>query len=236
MSKIELPAKENEVKSLIQKYLSDESLLRETMQNPKLEFGFRFVFPGGVNPSGQSVGKNFIVIKPKSRDYLQISIGTKISPPHMEMLNTLSKSKKTSFFNELQKLFFQKGYLFVIDFQNNKYVLTDRIYFEKYETISKNIFFKSVHNLFGTFMCGLILLQEYCADKTASEEIFMDKSQDFNENIFVTDTLQVPTSTDYRTVHIMHLKKMVDKLREYSKDSKEIRDLVEEVCKEYDVR
>lgn len=49
----------------------------------------------------------------------------------------------------------------------------------------------------------------------------------------IIDDLHLASTKEYRMVHIVHLKKLINKLKEYGKDSKEPRSLIEEVEKEY---
>ena len=67
-----MSSKETNLKELIQEYLLDENLLRGNVKDPKLEFGFRFVFPGGTDPTGRPRGRNLTVTKPKNRDFIEI--------------------------------------------------------------------------------------------------------------------------------------------------------------------
>ena len=62
--------KDSKIKILIQEYLLDEGLLREKISNPKLDFGFQFMFPPGNDPRGRPIGRNMVVIKPKQKNLI----------------------------------------------------------------------------------------------------------------------------------------------------------------------
>ena len=79
---------ESNIKVLIQEYLTQEGLLKENLVDPKIEFGFKFVFPP------VPMGKIMFVIKPKNKNIIIITIGTQISEPHVNALNALENSKK----------------------------------------------------------------------------------------------------------------------------------------------
>ena len=40
-------SEESKIKNLIREYLLDEGILRENVKDPKIEFGFSFIFPPG---------------------------------------------------------------------------------------------------------------------------------------------------------------------------------------------
>ncbi|MHA2186093.1 MAG: DUF2299 family protein [Promethearchaeota archaeon] len=93
-----MPESDSKSKRLIREYLLDEGLLREKVSNPKLEFGFQFIFPPGNDPAGRPIGRRMVVIKPKNRKLIVISLGTQISQQHIDALNSLKDDKKMQFF------------------------------------------------------------------------------------------------------------------------------------------
>lgn len=62
--------KESRIKQLIREYLLDESLLRGKIDDPKLDFGFQFIFPPGKDPLGRQIGRNMVVINPKKKRFV----------------------------------------------------------------------------------------------------------------------------------------------------------------------
>ena len=75
--------KESKIKNLIQDYLLDEGLLRGKISDPKLDFGFQFIFPPGKDPLGRQIGRNMVVIRPKNKNLIIVSLGVQISKPHI---------------------------------------------------------------------------------------------------------------------------------------------------------
>ena len=63
---------ESKLKVLIREYLADTDL-KETLHDPKLDLGLRFLFPKGKAPNGKPQGKPFIVLKNKRNGFLEVS-------------------------------------------------------------------------------------------------------------------------------------------------------------------
>ena len=157
-------SEESEIKKLIQEYLLDEGILREKVNDPKIEFGFRFTFPPGP------IGKIMFVIKPKNKDLIIITIGTQISDPHINALNSLDDNKKMQFFVELRKFFLLKDVYFRINIENHRYEISDQIFFKEDGSVSKNAFFKSVRRVFNSAAYSNIILEEFCSGKIKPED------------------------------------------------------------------
>ncbi len=169
---------ESKIKSLVQDYLLDEGLLRNKIPDPKVDFGFQFTFPPGKDPIGRPIGKKMLVYKPKEKNILVISVGTQISQPHINALNSLDETKKVNFFMDLRKHFLMKDVLYRIDIQNYRYEIIDQYFLPKSEDISKDMFFKGVRKVFNCMAYSNIILGEYCAGKVKLEDI--SKSKEFS--------------------------------------------------------
>jgi hypothetical protein len=169
--------KDSKIKILIQEYLLDEGLLREKITNPKLDFGFQFMFPPGKDPMGRPVGRNMVVIKPKQKNLIVISLPTQISKPHIDALNSLKENRKLQFFWDLRKFFLIKDLFYRIDIQNYRYEISDQIFLKDDGILSKNKFFKSIRRVFDGAAYSNIMLGEYCSGKISPGD-FM-KGKDF---------------------------------------------------------
>ncbi|MFX1375857.1 MAG: DUF2299 family protein [Promethearchaeota archaeon] len=170
-------SKEREIKLLIQEYLLDEGLLRGKISDKRLDFGFQFIFPPGNDPMGRSIGRNMAVIKPKDKNLIVISLGTQISKPHVDALNSLKEEKKMQFFWELRKFFLVKDLFYRIDIPNFRYEIIDHIFLKDDGSVSKNSFFKSIRRIFDGAAYSNIILGEFCSGKIGAED-FM-KGKDF---------------------------------------------------------
>jgi len=160
---------ESKIKELIQEYLSQEGLLKENLTDPKLEFGFKFVFPP------VPMGKIMFVIKPKNKNIIIITIGTQISEPHVNALNALENSKKLQFFLDLRKFFLLKDVYFRIDLEEYRYEISEQMFVEKEGTITKNNFYNSVRKVFNCDAYSNIILEEYCSGKVKPESFIKTK-------------------------------------------------------------
>ena len=172
-----MSTKESKIKHLIREYLLNEGLLREQINDSKLDFGFQFVFPPIKDPAGRQLGRNMVVIRPKNKDFVIISLVIQISPPHIDALNSLKENRKTKFFMDLRKYFLMKDLFYRLDLQNYRYQISDQIFLKEDGTISKNSFFNSIRHVFDGAAYSNIMLGEYCIGKIKPED-FM-KSKDF---------------------------------------------------------
>ncbi|MFX1530603.1 MAG: DUF2299 family protein [Promethearchaeota archaeon] len=169
---------ENNTKNLIQDYLLDEGLLREKVSNPKLDFGFQFIFPPGSDPMKRPIGRIMFVIKPKNKNLIVISLPTQISSHHVDALNSLKEDRKMQFYWDLRKFFLIKDLFYRIDIQNNRYEISDQIFLKDNGTISKNKFFKSIRRVFDGSVYSNIILGEHCFGTIKPEDLM--KSKDFS--------------------------------------------------------
>jgi len=152
----------SKLKSIIREYLS-ETELKETLHDPKLDLGFRFIFPKGKNPQGRPLGRPFTVVKTKNKSFLDISSPVTISEEHIKILNSMKKVAKDKFFRKLTKTFLLKEVFFNFDLKNNRYVIIDNIFFNKNKVISKNTFYKSIKKVLGCVIFSILELQDFCS-------------------------------------------------------------------------
>ena len=170
-----MSSKESNITQLIQDYLLDEGLLRRKISDPKLDFGFQFIFPPGKDPLGRQIGRNMVVIKPKNKGLIIVSLGVQISEPHINALNSLEEPKKMNYFMDLRKSFLLKDVFYRIDILNHRYEITDQFFLDKNEYISKNSFYKTVRKVFNCAAYSNIILGEYCAGKIKPEDFMKSK-------------------------------------------------------------
>ena len=175
-----MSSKESNIKQLIQDYLLDEGLLRGKIPDPKLNFGFQFIYPPGKDPLGRQIGRNMVVIRPKNKNLIVVSLGVQISEPHIRALNSLESPKKLNFFMDLRKSFLLKDVFYRIDIKNHRFEITDQIFLSQDGFISKNSFYKTVRKVFNSAAYSNIILGEYCVGKIKPED-FM-KSKEFAED------------------------------------------------------
>jgi hypothetical protein len=175
-----MSSKESKIKQLIQDYLLDEGLLRGKISDPKLDFGLQFIFPPGKDPLGRQIGRNMVVIQPKNKNLLTISLRVQISEPHKKALDSLEIEKKMNYFMDLRKSFLLKDVFYRIDMKNYRYEIMDQIFLNNDMFISKNSFFKSVRKVFNVAVYSNIVLGEYCAGKIKPEDFI--KSKEFTSD------------------------------------------------------
>ena len=105
--------------------------------------------------------RNFTVIKPKNKDFIEITQGTTMSPPHAEAFEKLDVNKKNQFIRDLTNIIFIRGFNTSINFNPERklFAIHDRIYLGGKKQISKNLFYKSAKEIYGVSMYCISLVQ-----------------------------------------------------------------------------
>ena len=169
----------NNLEESIREYLLDEGLFQKPINDSKIKFGFQFTFPPISNPSEQK-SYSMIVFQPQNKDLIIVSIGTQISKPH---INALKKSKdgEVYFLMDLKKLFLLKNVFFRIDNDNYRYEISDQVFINQHEIISKNNFFVIVRKVYNIYAYSNLLLGDYCTGRINSEDL--GKTQRFDTSL-----------------------------------------------------
>lgn len=167
--------KESKIKHLVREFLLDEGILRNKISDPKIDFGFQFAFPPGVDKKKNPIGQAMAVFKPKDKELIIIQLGTQISQPHVTALNSL-KEKEMLFFIELRKFLLLKNLLFRIDVQNHRYEISEQIFISKGGNISKNSFYKNIRKVFSCAAYCNMILGEFCSGKVKPEDFSKSKN------------------------------------------------------------
>ena len=131
------------IKSVIRNYvLKIGGLLKEEVNDPKLEFGFTFIYPNNL-------GNPMTVVQLKKKEYVEISFGIRVDAKHIEEFKKLDEVDKRSFMKTLQKKLLKTGLLFNYDFQQRYMIsLVDKLFIEN-DRISLNDFFTSVQQVYS---------------------------------------------------------------------------------------
>ncbi len=166
----------NILEESIREYLLDEGLLQNSINDSKIKFGFQFTFPPLSKQSLQK-SNSMIVFQPQNKDLLIVSIGTQITKPY---INALKKSKdgEVNFLMELKKLFLIKNVFFRLDKDNYRYEISDQVFINQHEIISKNNFFVIIRNLYNVYAYSNLLLSDYCTIKINPNDL--SRTQRFN--------------------------------------------------------
>jgi hypothetical protein len=156
---LNMSEKGQKLKALIRKYILDiGGLLKEEIDEPKLEFGFRFIYP-------HQNGRLLIVLKTKKTDFIEISCPSNLPDQYINALNSLEERDKSHFAKRLQKeILFNKSVDFMYDFSVKfTVVVMDRIYIEQ-DTISKNEFFRIVRNIYSTANLIVFFVEDFFSE------------------------------------------------------------------------
>ncbi|MFW9973151.1 MAG: DUF2299 family protein [Candidatus Odinarchaeota archaeon] len=154
------PSSEPKLNVLIRNYASEIAELEETLHNPKLDFGYRFLFPNRKNP----MHKPITIVKPKKKKYIEIGIGLSITGKHKDCLEKLDEEKKRQLFFEFQKIFFSKEVQFELDFKSLRFAFHKNIYFEG-NSLSRVSILKTITKIFSIAMLTIILLEQFRDEK-----------------------------------------------------------------------
>ena len=149
-----------DIKSIVRNYiLKIGGLLKEEINDPKLEYGFGFIYPN------TTIGKPMTVVQLKKKEHIEISFVIRIDPKHVEEFKTLEEADKRSFMKTLHKMLFRIELPFILDFRQKFFIsLLDKIYIEN-DTISLNTFFKSVQKIYSQAILILVYVQDFFSDE-----------------------------------------------------------------------
>ena len=157
------------LKGFIRKFISNEGSLKADLTDPKFEFGFNFLHPKGKAPNGKPLGRTFLIIKPKKKNFLELSTSTTISLEHVQILE--SKSKKDDFLNNVAKLLLLKNTDYRILRERNQYIIMQRIYLNEKKEITEDILYATMRKLYALDVYIVLIIQEICSGKLDPSDI-----------------------------------------------------------------
>lgn len=149
----------NSVGVLLRKYLVEENILKNDINNKEFDFGFIISFPPG--PRSQ----NLSVYKPKNRNDIFVTIRFQISPDKAVILNSFKEKDKQQIFNDLRKYLLSREVFFKINTQDLIIEIHEQIFPNKKNYISKNSLFKLILKVFYSYLYSNIILEEYLKEK-----------------------------------------------------------------------
>jgi hypothetical protein len=147
------------LKDLVIKYVKEIGILKGEIEDPKLDFGFLFLYPDIRDLKGKPKGKTFSVVKVKKKNYIVLSHGTKIDGHHKKALVNLSDREKKQLFLNFQELFHSKELDFNINFDHLRFGLSRKIFLLENSFTLEN-FYIYVHKIFSTVMRAIIILEK----------------------------------------------------------------------------
>lgn len=153
---------ESKLKSIVLGYLSELETV-DPILNPKLDFGYKFLFPKGKDPRGNPIGRTFSVVKPKSQNILDISRGIGIPKEYIDAFNKMGEGSEQKFIKNLIKILLLHRVFYRFDLENNRYSISDTIFLNKGKFVAKNNFFNSIRKVFGCSEYIILELQDYCS-------------------------------------------------------------------------
>jgi len=152
------------IESRLKRYIQRIGFFRDTIKNESLDFGFKFSYPG-------EKGKPLVVFKPSEKKGIEIKANTRLSPNHLEALNSFKMKKQKQLFMILQKLFIDKEVHFNIDFKNKRYQLYEKYFFEDDIPLSINHFKDIVKKLFFIDFNAIRIIHAFCQGKISTEDL-----------------------------------------------------------------
>lgn len=169
-----MPNRNSDVETLIHDYLSAESMLKEKLSTPNIDFGFTFSFPPGAK------GQNMSVFKPKNRNFINIVIKVKLSKTYIDAINKLKENMQLEIFTNIRKYFINKEVYFRIDKKSYIIEIIEQQFFDKDEYIPINDFFKSIQKIYYCYLFSNLLLDDYCSGKEPS----LKKHSNFDYSLY----------------------------------------------------
>ena len=147
----------------VKKWLQDSGLYSTMSTQPGLVFMVQGRYPKTIPPGGQPL--NFFVIQQED-DNSAISVVSNVvfNEQHKMLFSSLDEARRRQVLSEVQSaLWFQCGFSFQQDEKTKEYLgiqLSDVIYTDSIEPLSKNSLLKVVGNLYRSYMFISWKLQE----------------------------------------------------------------------------
>ena len=133
-------------------------LLKEEVNEPQFEFGFRFLYPN-------EKGRLMMITQPKNKNFIEISCGTPLAPQHKQAFNSLKERDRNTFLKNLQKILFRSEIQYSYNFTTHyTIVLIDKIFIE-HDAISINYLFQSVRRVYSCTMNVIFFIQDYFSEE-----------------------------------------------------------------------
>ena len=147
------------LKSLIRSYILEiGGLLKEELNQPQFEFGFRFLYPN-------ERGRIMLIARPKGKSVIEISQGTPLSPEHRQGFTALPERDKKNFVKNLQKILFRSEVDYSYEFTKHyTIVLIDKLFLEG-DAISINDLFRAVRRIYSSTMNIIFFIQDFFSEE-----------------------------------------------------------------------
>ncbi len=150
---------------LIKNYIENIGQLKETINDPKLEFGYRFLYP---HPKGRP----FLVIKQNNKNCIEMQTLTKLSPQHLDILNSYPEEKQKQLFFQLGEFFINNKVHHNLNFKDKFYILIDNFFILNEKDIPLiNDFKEKIKYLYYTTLQSIKIILDFCNTKADSLKI-----------------------------------------------------------------
>ncbi|MFX0069529.1 MAG: DUF2299 family protein [Candidatus Hermodarchaeota archaeon] len=146
------------LKLLIRKYLSTDTIITKEIKDPRYEFGFHIIFPNVMNEKGEQKGKPLVVLKPKKKNFVEIVFTAGLGENYRELIRYLSEDEKASLEYELSKFAISQNLFQNINLEEYSIVVKEKVYLHESSPLSVNKFYRAlkkvlnVQLLLGNFL------------------------------------------------------------------------------------
>jgi len=139
-------------------------LLQKEPKRPQFEYAFKFLYPNDR-------GVDIFAVKPKNKNYIEISTGTDLIKQHKSKFDASDKKNKISFIRQLRRIIARDKFQFEIISNPERFlfVIIDGVYIKK--SLSINTFYKSVQSVLSCALSCALLIQEYFEEDARLEDL-----------------------------------------------------------------
>ncbi len=153
---------------IIKKYIETIGILKETLNEPKLEFGYRFLYPN-------EKGRTFLAVKPKIKNCVEIQTLTKLSPQHVDILNAFPQEKQRQLFYDIGEFLINNKIHHNLNLKDKLYILIDNFFIlDEKDIPTINQFKDSIKNLYYITLQTIKIVIDFCQIKGDSLKIDWD--------------------------------------------------------------
>jgi hypothetical protein len=154
-----------ELEKIIHKYIKEiGGKIEEKQENPNAEFIFRFKYP---NPK---IGRNFFIVKPIGKNYIEIFSRTLLSPEHKKKFENLSEKQKLRLSENIHQITLRNILTINIQFKENQiFNIIEKIYLSNNEEIDINLFYRTIRRIFSCVMECVLMIQDFFSSTYESD-------------------------------------------------------------------
>lgn len=117
------------LKSILRKYLNEDCFIQKEPKHENYEFIFEVKYPKIKDEKGNQKGRAVAILKPKKKNYLEISNKIFLKEEDLNVVNELEINQRAILNNEIKFYLIRQNLLQSINLDKNDLYYLDKLYF-----------------------------------------------------------------------------------------------------------